>query len=91
MTNQELVEEANRRYPPGTVYHNLNMIGEKSIPDCPLDELPIAPSDKRFDIMKHTYASNSVIIGINGYGWVYANHKWAEIESLPIINNYQIY
>jgi len=91
MTNKELIEEANRRYPPGTVYHNLDLAGERSIPDCPIEDLPIAPLNERFDIMDQISHNGSITIGINGYGWVFANHKWAEIISLPVINNYQIY
>ena len=91
MTNEELVREANRRYPPGTSYWNLSMNGEKSNPQCNIKDLPVAPEGQEYTIMKDRASDGSILIGINGYGWVYTNHKWAEIESLPIINNYQIY
>ena len=97
ITDHELVREANRRYPPGTRYWNLNMAGERSEPKKNIEDLPVAPKDRQYDIIKGTKSSDgSILIGIEGYGWVYANHKWAEIAysgvlKAEIINNYQIY
>lgn len=77
-----LLEEVKKRYPIGTVYWNLNMIGGRSNQEktaLPLEVTkPIAP------YVKNKNYRGSLIIALGNYqGYVYSGGKWAEIVYSP--------
>lgn len=87
MTRKKLLAEANRRYPIGTVYWNLNCIGEKS--DTYEGAKPhIRRYKKEARIVKENFQGLGPIIAIgDSDGYVYSGGVWAEI----VITNPEIY
>mgnify|MGYP003662603228 CR=1 FL=1 len=94
----DLILEAQLRYPIGTKYYNLNLIGEKSCPND-LDDQPTIPNNVSFEFSCKSADGKPVILVRNNesiFGWVYSNGIWAEIISKPInknqiITNYSIF
>ena len=86
-TKEELLEEAERRYPVGCKYWNLNLIGEKSNPNVKIENLPSICEDAlfKFSNTKSNDGEYTILVYGKGIarGWVYSNGKWAEIASLP--------
>lgn len=86
MDKDKLLAEARRRFPIGTKYYNLNLIGERSDKNKFPDPLTIPNnvsfifSDIKSDDGKYTIL---VIDDENRkYGWVYSFGKWAETINL---------
>lgn len=102
MTEEELLKEAKRRYPPGTKYWNLNLAGERSMgTGAPL----VIPKNVRFVMTDDRSKDGQRMIRVENVdkdsekgnrcwmGWVYSNKIWADFE-LPkpkIINTYSLW
>ena len=86
---QALIEEAIRRYPHGTVYWHLNLIGGRSDPHREPHRLPVIHEDVEFKFIERTLSrdGNPVLCvhqkGTTA-GWVYSNGIWADIYYTPI-------
>lgn len=80
MINHELLAEAKKRYPIGTVFKSsLNNTARSTVKNGEL----------------YLWRNTDICIDNQGGYSVYTNGKWAEIISMPapqeIINNYSIY
>ena len=79
-----LIQEAIRRYPPGTVYWNLNLAGGRSVPSAKPHLLPVITEDVKFKFSESSCSEDgnpclTVHQGGSRYGWVYSNGIWADI------------
>ena len=84
-----LIQEAIRRYPPGTVYWNLNLIGGRSQAHREPHELPVIHKDVQFKFDERTYSYDcNPLLTVHQKGttagWVYSNGIWADIYYTPI-------
>lgn len=84
MEIDELLKQANLKYPVGTVYWNLNCAGERSN-----GNRPHRRTGKREARVEFTnFGGYGPVIAIGDYdGYVYSGGKWAEI----VFNHYEIY
>jgi len=88
LSKEDLLAEAERRYPVGTKYWNLNRAGGKSVPDNTIEELPVIDKNWKFEIADTDSMDGTDIIVVRDkegqtHGWVYAQNTWAEIVEEP--------
>ena len=78
-----LIQEAIRRYPPGTVYWNLDLVGGRSMPDYKPDQLPVIHEDVQFKFERTLSRDGNPVLCVHQQGttagWVYSNGIWADI------------
>lgn len=93
MTQEDLLKEAERRYPIGTVYWNLNLAGERS--EKHINAKPIMVTRKIVPyIERKDFQELGPVVALgNSQGFVYSGGKWAEIivKIDQVINNYSIF
>lgn len=92
LSKEDLLAEAERRYPVGTKYWNLNRAGGKSVPSNTIEELPVIGKNWKFEIADTDSIDGTDIIVVRDkegmtHGWVYAKNTWAEIVEEPKIKS----
>lgn len=74
-----LLTEAKRRYPVGTTYWNLNLVGERSEQGIDAKPHTITKENKPYKVEENYNGLGTVISRGKGDGYVYSGGKWAEI------------
>lgn len=101
-TDEQLLVEAAKRYPIGTIYHRVSNDGSKINPDSDNNHLCTVPANVVFKISPTKDINHESIVWVldtkdGAFGWIYANRMWADIIKYPNnhVNNkiieYEIY